>query len=53
VRDPKDIHILAAAVGAKVDFIVSGDQDLLVLNSYAGIPILSPEAFLDVLKSYS
>ena len=37
VRDPKDEHILAAALGGGVDFLVSGDADLL---SLAGDPRL-------------
>ena len=30
VRDPKDAHILAAAVGGDADYLVTGDRDLLV-----------------------
>lgn len=37
VRDPKDRHIVGAAIAGAVDFLVSGDLDLLVL---AGHPIL-------------
>ncbi|MBM3887828.1 MAG: putative toxin-antitoxin system toxin component, PIN family [Verrucomicrobia bacterium] len=40
LRDPKDLKILAAAVGAKADAIVTGDNDLLVLKEFAGIPII-------------
>jgi uncharacterized protein len=46
LRDPKDLPILRCAVGAKVDVIVSGDKDLLVLKEFAGIPILRPREFL-------
>jgi predicted nucleic acid-binding protein len=31
--------------------IVSGDQDLLVLHPFAGIPILPPAAFLQMLDA--
>jgi putative PIN family toxin of toxin-antitoxin system len=41
-RDPDDDHVLAVALAAQVDFIVTGDQDLLVLNAVQGIPILTP-----------
>lgn len=37
VRDPKDEHILAAALAGESDYLVTGDQDLLVL---AGDPRL-------------
>jgi len=41
-RDPGDDAVLALALAAQVDFIVSGDQDLLTLGAYAGIPIATP-----------
>ena len=41
-RDPDDDNVLAAAIGGKADLIVSGDDDLLVLRNYQGIPILKP-----------
>ena len=37
VRDEKDRHIIGAAVAGSVNYLVSGDKDLLVL---AGHPIL-------------
>ena len=46
-RDPKDDFILAGAVAGKADAIVTGDKDLLVLDSVDGIPILSPAKFLE------
>jgi uncharacterized protein len=45
-RDPDDDHILAAAVSANCDCVITGDQDLLVLKAYDGIDILSPRDFL-------
>jgi predicted nucleic acid-binding protein len=32
VRDVKDIHLLAAALGGDADYLVTGDDNLLVLN---------------------
>ena len=46
-RDPSDNNILALAVGAAADYIVSGDNDLLELGSYQSIPILTPDQFLE------
>jgi predicted nucleic acid-binding protein len=40
-RDPDDDAVLACAVSARADLIVSGDKDLRVLGSYRGILILS------------
>ena len=39
-RDPDDDAVLALAVVARADVIVSGDDDLLALGGYAGIPII-------------
>lgn len=45
-RDTSDQHILALSQVAKVRFTISSDQDLLVLNPWNGIPILTPAQFL-------
>jgi putative PIN family toxin of toxin-antitoxin system len=50
-RDPKDDKFLEVAVAGGADVIVSGDQDLLTLHPFAGIPILPPAAFLQVLDA--
>jgi putative PIN family toxin of toxin-antitoxin system len=47
-RDADDDNVLAAAVDASCDCIITGDKDLLVLHPYQAIAILSPRAFLDV-----
>lgn len=39
-RDPDDDAVLALALAARVDLIVSGDDDLLAMGSYADIPIV-------------
>lgn len=41
-RDPDDDAVLALALAAKVDWIVSGDDDLLVLQTFQGIDIITP-----------
>lgn len=42
LRDPKDAHILAAAIHSRCDVIVTGDRDLLVLGEVEGVRILRP-----------
>lgn len=41
-RDSTDDHVLALALSANADMVVSGDDDLLVLGSFANIPIVTP-----------
>lgn len=45
-RDKKDNQVLDTAFQGKADFLVSGDKDLLVLEKYRRIPILTPAKFL-------
>jgi putative PIN family toxin of toxin-antitoxin system len=45
-RDPHDDKILELAVNGHADLIVSGDADLLALNPFRDIPILTPAAFM-------
>ncbi len=40
-RDPDDEAIIACALAARADLIVSGDQDLLVLKTYRRIRIVN------------
>jgi putative PIN family toxin of toxin-antitoxin system len=41
-RDADDDAVLACALIAGADLIVSGDDDLLALKHYQGIPIVTP-----------
>jgi putative PIN family toxin of toxin-antitoxin system len=50
VRDPNDDMIVACAIAAKADYLISRDKDLLSLAGYEGITIINPEAFLQVLR---
>jgi putative PIN family toxin of toxin-antitoxin system len=52
-RDPDDDKILAAAVSANVDCLISGDKDLLVLKNFQRIPILKPSDFWKFEKENS
>ncbi|MSP02209.1 MAG: putative toxin-antitoxin system toxin component, PIN family [Acetobacteraceae bacterium] len=44
-RDPMDDKFLELAVNGRADPIITGDTDLLVLNPFRGIPIITPAAF--------
>ena len=50
VADPSDDYVLACALAAKVDLIVSGDRHLLDLGGeYQGIRIVTPAEALQVI----
>ena len=46
VSDPKDDKFLELAVNGHADLIISGDADLLALNPFRGIPIVTPADFV-------
>ncbi len=46
-RDPKDDKFLALAAAGHANLILTGDQDLLTMNPFRGISILSPRQYLD------
>lgn len=48
-RDPKDDAIVACAQEGRADYLVSGDQDLLVLDEYEGIRVVTPRRFAERL----
>lgn len=49
-RDPKDDKFLELAVNGHADLIVSGDTDLLALNPFREIPIVTPAAFVQAVS---
>ena len=51
-NDPDDNMHLEAAVAGNVKYIVTGDPDLLDLNEFRGIKILTPKEFLELIKQW-
>ena len=49
-RDPQDDIVLEVAVEGQADFVVTGDNDLLVLHPFEDIPIVGPAEFLRALE---
>lgn len=45
-RDPRDDKFLELAAAGSADFIVTGDGDLLALDPFEGIAIVTPARFL-------
>lgn len=50
-RAPSDNQILECAIVSEVDYIISGDQDLLVMKEVEGIRIISSRDFLEMIGS--
>lgn len=44
-RDADDDNIIACAVAAKADYLVTGDSDLLEIKSHKDIKIITPRDF--------
>lgn len=46
-RDPKDDRLLELALCGNASLIVTGDDDLMVMNPFRGVPIVTPSEMLD------
>jgi putative PIN family toxin of toxin-antitoxin system len=47
IRDISDVSILATLIESKADYLVTGDQDLLILNKH--YPVITPSSFAEFL----
>ena len=47
--DVDDDQVIAAAVAAQADLVISGDRDLLVLGSHGEIRVISPAEAISLL----
>lgn len=52
-RDADDDHVIAAALAAGADLIVSGDADLLSLTSFETIAIITPAQAVEQINAAS
>lgn len=51
LSDPDDDEVLACAIAASAQLIVSGDRDLLSLKTYRGIPIVSAAEAIRIITA--
>ena len=51
IRDIKDLYLLSMAESVPVDYIISGDKDLIDLGSHAHIPILTYSEFITIIQN--
>ncbi|MHB8744566.1 MAG: PIN domain-containing protein [Sulfuricaulis sp.] len=50
-NDPDDDHVIACALSAQVDVIVTGDKHLLSLREHQGIPFVTVVQALKMVSS--
>ena len=50
-RDPDDDKFINCARSGDIEFIISGDKDLLVLEETRGIKIVGVAEFLDIIEN--
>lgn len=50
-RDPKDNFLLDLCASGKADYLVTGDEDLIVLNPFHGTQIIDYNSFQSILLS--
>jgi putative PIN family toxin of toxin-antitoxin system len=50
-KDPDDDKYVAAALEGRAAFVITGDRAFLALKEHAGVEIVTPRAFLDLLGS--
>jgi len=51
LSDPDDDEVLACAIAANAQLIVSGDRDLLSLKTYRGIPIVNAAEAIRIITA--
>jgi putative PIN family toxin of toxin-antitoxin system len=49
-RDPNDNPVVATALKARASYLVTRDDDLLSLQEYEGITMITPEDFMALLR---
>lgn len=50
VRDPEDNKILESAAEARAEYLITSDNDLLTLEKYRNIRIVTPQQFWNIYK---
>ena len=50
-REPNDLPILGTALAGRAEVIITGDKDLLALQTFRGIPVLRPGEFWKLLDA--
>lgn len=48
--DKDDLPVLGTAIAGQAEFLVTGGRELLRLKKFAGIPIIAPRNFLEIIN---
>ena len=51
LKDKEDLPIIGTALAGKAQFLITGDKELLRLQKYRNVEILSPREFWERLKN--
>ena len=49
-RDPEDDHIISLADSSGAKYLITGDEDLLIMKKYGGTHIVTPRQFWEMSK---
>ena len=50
-RDKDDDDKLECAIISNADFLITGDEDILILKNYENVKIITQKEYLDIIKS--
>lgn len=50
VKDPEDNKILESAVESEADYLITRDKELLALNNFQNIKVVTPDHFWNIYK---
>ena len=51
IRDPDDLAVVAAAIGSRADFLVTGDKDITSLAPLQQVRITTPREFWNTISN--
>lgn len=52
-RDKKDLVVLGSAIAGDVQYVITGDKDLLSIGKFKGVKIVDPRTFWSEMKRYT
>ncbi len=53
LRDRADNMVLETAIAGKCNFLITGDKDLLTLQKYENLQVVTPSVFLNQYRKFT